>query len=137
MVEFQLTMRTLIILLSVLTFSVSGCSQASSTKTIDRDLNIEQFKTELAKGDAVLIDVRTPGEYASGHLEGSTNIDWSAKDYETHFLALDPAKPVLLYCQAGGRSGQAKEFLESKGYDVKHLEGGYGSWSKAGEATVK
>lgn len=130
-------MRTILIVLATLLISLSGCSQPSNNKAVETDLNVQQFKAELAKGEATFVDVRTAKEYASGHIKGSTNIDWTAPDYETRFAEIDKTKPVLLYCQAGGRSGQAKEYLESKGYMVKHLEDGYSSWTKAGEAVEK
>lgn len=101
------------------------------------ELTPAQFQEAIAKGDAVLVDVRTPTEYASGHLEGSVNVDWTAKDYETTFAKLDPKKPVLLYCHGGGRSEQALEYLEGKGYKARHLGGGITAWKKAGLPTVK
>lgn len=96
------------------------------------DLDAAAFKARIDQGGAQLIDVRTAKEYAGGHIPGSTNIDWTAPDYETTFAQLDPATPVLLYCLAGGRSEQAKEYLEGKGFKVAHLVDGYSAWQKAG-----
>lgn len=121
-------MRAISILMS-LALAISTFAQTELTPA--------QFQEAISTGDAVLVDVRTPTEYASGHIAGSVNMDWTAKDYEKGFAKLDPKKPVLLYCHGGGRSEQALEYLESKGYKPQHLGGGITAWKKAGLPTVK
>jgi rhodanese-related sulfurtransferase len=102
-----------------------------------QELAVSDFRKALDEGKAKLVDVRTPAEFASGHLEGSLNIDWTAADYEKRFAALDPKVPVLLYCHSGGRSEQALEYLLSKGFKASHLEGGITAWKRAGLPVVK
>jgi rhodanese-related sulfurtransferase len=102
------------------------------TEQASGDLDPLAFKAEIDRGGARLIDVRTPREYAAGHIPGSENIDWTSPDFEAAFARLDPATPVLLYCLVGGRSEQAKEYLAGKGFRVKHLAEGYSAWKKAG-----
>ncbi|MEO8587923.1 MAG: rhodanese-like domain-containing protein [Flavobacteriales bacterium] len=114
-----------------------NAAATGNEQVIGSDLDAAAFKTEVDKGQALLVDVRTPSEYASGHIAGSVNIDWTAADYETRFGALDPKKPVLLYCHSGGRSEQAKEYLEEKGFAVKHLTTGFVGWKKAGYPVEK
>lgn len=122
------SMRTLAMIMS---------AALTITAVAQTELTPAEFEAAIAKGDAVLVDVRTPSEYASGHLEGSVNIDWTAKEYEAAFGELDPKKPVLLYCHGGGRSEQALEYLEGKGFRARHLGGGITAWKKAGLPTVK
>ncbi len=122
---------------SSITILALACSTAVSAQTDGRELAPEAFQSAIAEGKAVLVDVRTPAEYASGHIAGSVNIDWSAKDYEAGFSQLDPNKPVLLYCLGGGRSEQAMEYLEGKGYSAAHLQGGISAWKKAGLPTER
>ena len=66
--------------------------------------------------DALLLDVRSPGEYASGHVEGAINLplDRFVQGYEG--LAPDKSRQIVLYCQSGVRSGQAVQFLAQQGY---------------------
>jgi rhodanese-related sulfurtransferase len=97
-----------------------------------RDLAPAAFQQAMAEPGVQLVDVRMPAEFASGHLHGAVNIDWTAKDYEAAFAKLDPKRPVLLYCHGGGRSEQALEHLAAVGYDARHLEGGITAWKKAG-----
>lgn len=63
-----------------------------------------------------IIDVRTPGEFASGHAPGSRNIPLD--QLEAHVGELDQAQPVILCCATGARSGLATRFLRSLGYDA-------------------
>ncbi len=115
---------------------VAGCARAQDAQR-SADMDAPAFKTEIGKGTALLLDVRTPAEYASGHIAGSTNIDWTAGDYEARFAKLDPKTPVLVYCHSGGRSEQAQEYLVEKGFTVTNLTGGFAAWKKAGYPVAK
>ena len=93
---------------------------------------LDAFKEILATGEAVLIDVRTPDEYAAGHIEGAVNvpIDTLAQN-----LAKIPAdKPVIVYCASGHRAGMALSSLRILGYDnVRAFSPGWKGWSSANE----
>ena len=64
----------------------------------------------------VVIDVRTPAEFASGHLEGAINIDVQSTDFESRISELDPAGTYFVYCRSGNRSGQAIDRMEALGF---------------------
>ncbi|MBM7036006.1 rhodanese-like domain-containing protein [Vibrio ulleungensis] len=73
--------------------------------------------------DAVVIDVRTVGEFQSGHLQGALNIPVGELDRaDLSFLAKN--QPVVVYCRSGNRSGSAEQILLSKGYVKVHNGGG-------------
>ena len=65
---------------------------------------------------AVWIDVRTPGEFAEGHLEGAKQIPFDGIEAGINELDLAKDTPIYLYCGSGGRSEVAKQALERKGY---------------------
>ena len=67
--------------------------------------------------DALLIDVRTPLEFASGHVEGAMNLplDRFVQNYAN--VAPDKSKQIVLYCRSGARSGQAMQFLQQQNYE--------------------
>jgi len=135
-------MRNAILPISLaLVMITAGCSNAQSgvpqESAIATDIEGPAFDARIAKGDARLIDVRTPAEFASGHIKGAENIDWTAADYEKNFATLDPKKPVLVYCAMGGRSDQAKEYLVERGFTVIQLLDGIAGWKKAGFPVVK
>ena len=93
----------------------------------NKEIPITEFSQEL-KEEGILLDVRTPGEFAAGHLDGAINIDWFAKDFASRLgaLNLDRKKKIYVYCQKGGRSSKAAKLIDSLGYtDVTDLIGGY------------
>lgn len=79
-----------------------------------------------------IIDVRTPEEYADGHLSGSTMIDFYEADFADRIAGLDRDTPYLIYCRSGNRSGQTRELMEELGFtDVRDLDGGIVAWADA------
>ena len=79
--------------------------------------------------NAQLVDVRTPGEYAGGHIGNAQNIDYNGADFKTKIDALDKSKPILVYCQAGGRSKKACTMMKGLGFsEIYELKSGYGDW---------
>jgi phage shock protein E len=79
---------------------------------------------ELVANGASIIDVRTPGEFAGGHIKGSVNIP--LQQLEKNISKINKSKPVITCCASGMRSGSAKSLLKAKGYDV-HNGGGWAS----------
>jgi len=82
----------------------------------------------LAEEGAVVIDVRTPGEYAGGHLEGAANIPLNVIGSVKDGLPEDRKTPILLYCHSGARSASATSILKRAGYENVH---NLGSMSRA------
>lgn len=73
--------------------------------------------------DAVIIDVRTPAEFAAGHLEGAVNINLQSPDFEQQIADLDSDGEYIVYCQSGNRSAQAVAAMEAEGLDVDDAGG--------------
>lgn len=72
--------------------------------------------------DRVVIDVRTPEEFAAGHVEGAANIDVQAPGFDDEIAALDTDVDYVVYCRSGNRSAAAAERMRDAGLDV--LDGG-------------
>lgn len=84
------------------------------------------------KGTTQLIDVRTPEEYATDHLENAQNINLFDADFNGKIAKLDKSKPVFVYCKVGGRSAQAANRLTALGFtEIYNLEGGIMRWEGA------
>ncbi|MCB1560082.1 MAG: sulfurtransferase [Xanthomonadales bacterium] len=92
---------------------------------------------------AVLIDVREPAEYASGHIPGAINIPRGVLEFQVDAHPAvagvsDPALsnkdcPIIIYCRTGGRAALATQALQSMGFsDVLSIAGGILAWSEAG-----
>lgn len=86
-----------------------------------------------------VLDVRTEEEWNEGHIEGAVRVDYLEKGFaEKVAKAVDPKKPVLVYCRSGGRSGKTTKVLKKLGFvEVKDLDGGITAWEKAGKKVVK
>ena len=78
-----------------------------------------------ATDDITVIDVRTPAEYAEGHIDGATLIDFYEPTFADKIAELDPDGEYLVYCRSGNRSGQAYALMQELGFDrVYDLDGG-------------
>ena len=124
---------------------LSSCTSAEDAKTAPA----EQKATAPAKpihvdpllADSVietekpiLLDVRTPGEFATGTIKGSKNIDFNSRSFEADLSKLDKSKTYLVYCRSGNRSGQALPvFQKLKFAKLYHLDGGIKAWETAGQ----
>ena len=80
---------------------------------------------ELVKQGATIVDVRSKGEYASGHIKGSINIPLDS--ISANLKKLDKNKAVITCCASGMRSGAAKGMLKSSGFTIVHNGGGWRS----------
>jgi rhodanese-related sulfurtransferase len=81
-------------------------------------------KVDMASVTAV-IDVRTPAEFAEGHLDGALNINLESGNFASEISQLDPAGTYLIYCRSGNRSGQAITQMEAAGFTNLTNLGGY------------
>ena len=67
-------------------------------------------------GIAAVIDVRTAGEYSTGHLEGSLNFDIQGPNFATDIATLDKSANYVIYCRSGNRAGQAVTYMQDNGF---------------------
>lgn len=93
---------------------------------------------DLAAADGVVIlDVRTPEEFAEGHLEGAVNLDVSSPDFAAGVAELDPAATYAVYCRSGNRSQTAMQQMQRAGIaSLADLAGGIQAWVDAGNEVV-
>ena len=106
----------------------AGCANPEAES---RTLPPAAFADSLkATPNALLLDVRTPAEFAAGgHLEGARNLDFKAADFEANAEKLDKAQPLFVYCLSGNRSGLAAQKLRDMGFrNVHAMEGGLMLW---------
>lgn len=112
-------------------------SLLSAAEPVDVDVE-KATKLLAAEEEMVVVDVRTPEEFAEGHLPEAVNIDFNGDDFEARIAKLDPAKPYLVYCAVGGRSGLSLEtFQKLKFAKVYHLADGYKGWTTAGKPVAE
>jgi rhodanese-related sulfurtransferase len=88
---------------------------------------IEQNK---ANPDFVILDVRTPKEFASGHIKGAINLDYYAETFQEDLDGLDKTKTYLVYCRSGSRSSKAFNLMKELGFQsIYVMEGGIKRWN--------
>ncbi len=124
-------------------FTLTSCAQskAKDTETAQTKPVVELIShTDLNPklGDIQLIDVRTPKEYAAGHIKSAVNINFFDDDFISQMSKLDKDKEIYVYCRSGGRSGKASKKLEAAGFTkVYNLKGGFKNWSGSNLEVVK
>ena len=102
-------------------------------------LSVDAFETKLQQTPtAQLVDVRTPSEFANGHLPNALNLDYRNATFEARVAKLDKAKPVFVYCLSGGRSAAAAQSLRAQGFvAVYDMQGGFAKWSGSNKPSEK
>jgi phage shock protein E len=97
----------------IATLVVIGCARG----TADHEtLSLEQEAWRSIRSGALVVDVRTPEEYAGGHLDGALNIPYDQIEARRAELGTALDRPVVLYCRTGRRAGIAKKTMEALGF---------------------
>lgn len=133
-----------ITVLSIVIFAIfAGC--VSDTKPSEKsrytDISAKQGKEMIDRKEVFILDVRTPEEYASGHIRGSTLLaiqDIQEPQLGEKLKQIPKDGKILVYCRSGRRSTQASEILVENGYsEVYNMKGGILEWMNAGYEVVK
>ena len=113
----------------------SACQKKETGTTL---ISADSLKVMLNNEHGILLDVRTPEEFAEGHLPGAINIDFKNEGFSAALDTLDKTKQYEVYCRSGHRSGESTEMMSKKGFKkVYDLEGGILKWQEKGFETVK
>lgn len=132
-----------VLLITIVWIGFVSCGQKQNDKSTDQDSTakislISASELNKTNDQILLIDVRTPEEFASGHIENSINIDYTADNFKDLIGELDTNQEVYVYCKVGGRSGRSAKILKDMGFKkVYDLKGGIIAWEKEGLHTVK
>lgn len=134
-------MKKLIKFLPVLAIAILAvsCSSTAQNGQSYKRLDAASFQTAITQhADGQLIDVRTPGEYAEGHIANARNINVNGADFSKQIKTLDTNLPVLVYCRSGHRSSMATKEMKKIGFkEIYELDKGIMEWQSAGLPIVK
>src|SRR5437764_15485758 len=109
--------------------STASLAVAEEAKSQVKSVKPDEFEKLSKEKDSVILDVRTPKEFAEGHLPSAVNIDWNSKEFDQKVAALDKSKTYLVHCAVGGRSARACEKLTKLDFPhLYNLEGGIMAW---------
>ena len=122
-------MKKAIVLISSLLLLV-GCSTSTTGAT---SMDVLEFSKKITESGVVILDVRTPGEFAEGYIEGAQLINFQSGNFENEIASLDKDVTYAVYCRSGNRSGQAVKIMHDAGFhNVYNLEGGVIDWANQG-----
>jgi phage shock protein E len=135
-----------LLLVGALSFLLGSCGsqQETTEETVGAEsgpihLDAPKAAEILATDPEItVIDIRTPEEFAEGHIEGALNIDFTGDDFEAELAKLDEEKPYLMHCASGNRSGQALPTFEKLHFHrLYHLSTGFRGWVADGQPVEK
>ncbi|HWG55246.1 MAG TPA: rhodanese-like domain-containing protein [Gaiellaceae bacterium] len=123
----------------------TAAEMVAAAKQRVENLSVEETARELERGDALLVDIREPGERAqNGFIPGAVEAPrgmlefWADPSSPYHREEFDPSRRIILHCASGGRSALAAAMLQDLGYErVAHLDGGLNAWSAEGRAVER
>ena len=132
-------MRRLLALIAILlgtTAVLAGCSSSSDSASVE-NVSADQFLTASAEPGTVVVDVRTPAEFAAGHVDGAVNIDVESGNFASEIAALPKDTTYAVYCRSGRRSTLATDQMAEAGFtSLVNLEGGVADLQAAGAPIV-
>jgi rhodanese-related sulfurtransferase len=117
---------------------LAGCSSDDTSATAApaaavTTIGASDLVDVVADPDIVVLDVRTPLEYAEGHVAGAVNIDVSSPSFGDEIAALDPDATYVVYCRSGNRSADAAAQMAEAGFtEVYDVDAGLATLSSAG-----
>ncbi|URC12997.1 thioredoxin domain-containing protein [Flavobacterium sp. B183] len=120
------------ILFLILSVVLISCNEKKSG--IIEEITPKDFAEKIKTTEnAQILDVRTPEEFESNHIDNAVNVNWNGDDFEAKVAAYDKSKPVFVYCLSGGRSKKAAAKLNELGFTtIYELEGGIMKWNAEG-----
>lgn len=126
-------MKNIFLSLSVLLIVACSCVKAQEGVNL---VDSNKFEQEIKEPTSQIVDVRTPEEFAEGHIAKAVNMNVNDTDFESKIATLDKEKPVMVYCRSGVRSAKAAGILKEKGFkQVYDLDGGIIGWNEANKPT--
>jgi rhodanese-related sulfurtransferase len=113
---------------------IAAISATTIQTTIVTNISAQEAYTLIQEKvddpDFKILDVRTPDEYTSGHVEGAVNIDYNSNDFKEKLDTLDRSGEYLVYCRSGNRSSGAVKVMEDLEFTmIYHMVGGIIEWS--------
>lgn len=125
-------------ILTSLATALCGLVSCTAQTAGFKSLSVEEFEQTISDAAIVRLDVRTPQEYAEGHIVSAINIDVQSSDFGAQASATLPKdKTIAVYCRSGKRSKMAAERLVKMGFDVAELSTGFNGWQQAAKEVTK
>ena len=137
-------MRFFSIILTIPTLLLCSCSEPKQVESrtpagspdswsVQNVTPVDTRKLLAENKDVRVLDVRTPTEYAQGHIAGAVNVDFNAADFADQVAQLDKNTSYIVHCRSGKRSSNSLPILKEQGFTaIYHLNKGFNAWKDAG-----
>ena len=116
---------------------LGGCAERITAIQVIKDISVKEAYDLIGKNKDnqgfIIIDVRTPQEFANEHIENALNLDYYSEKFRDELNKLDKEKTYLIYCRSGNRSGKALSMMKELGFrEVYNMLGGIIQWKAEG-----
>ncbi|TYP73653.1 rhodanese-like domain-containing protein [Aquimarina intermedia] len=121
----------IVVLLMLLVFSncTTTTKKPVTTEAVIERITSEEMVKLMEDQKIQVIDVRTPEEFETGYIGAAENIDFRNKNFMDSIATLDKSKPVIVYCERGGRSSKCSQIMKEAGFTkIYDLNGGISQW---------
>jgi rhodanese-related sulfurtransferase len=131
-----------LLLASICLYFQGGIAQSESKIQIIKNITPKEAYALILKNkdtqSFVILDVRTPSEFANGHIENAVNLDYYSETFKNVLNKLDYNKTYLIYCRTASRSGRVLDLMKELGFrEVYNIAGGITDWKEAGLPTAE
>jgi len=110
----------------------------NEAKSRIKEIDVPTAAAALRTGKIALLDVREPGEYSQGHIEGAVNIPRGVAELEVPRMVVDPKVRIICYCAGGNRSALVADHLTQMGYEsVVSIIGRFQGWTRSDQPVVR
>lgn len=121
-------MKKLISAVAISIFLLTGCGTPGSA-----NLGAQDFQAKVKEAGVITLDVRTSGEFMTGHIENAINVDVEAMNFDSEIAKLDKSATYAVYCRSGRRSQLAVDRMKDAGFtNLFNLNAGVEDWVSAG-----
>ena len=133
----MLVLSALLVIGLVVMGGCRGKETETPTQRIEDITSQEAFTLIQNNPDFIILDVRTPGEFAEEHIENAINLDYRSETFRDELNKLDKNKIYILYCRSGVRSRDALNIMAELNFgEVYHMSGGITEWKAEGLPTT-
>jgi rhodanese-related sulfurtransferase len=129
------TVRAVLATVAAVALVTAACGGGTTTVEPVVETVSPERASEIIDGgeDVVVLDIRTPEEFAAARLAGAVNIDFYADDFEDRLAELDRGTDYVVYCRTGNRTSTAREIMRQLGFESVHeVAGGIVNWYETG-----
>ena len=129
---------SLVLLISILNINCTNNKPAKDQSSSGQIMVISPVDFKSKSVNQTIIDIRTPGEYRDGYIDGAVNINFYDRNFLEQVSKFDKEQPIFIYCRSGNRTSSASRKLNKYGFKLVYdLDGGIKNWKRANNKIIK